>query len=264
VGAAVGGVITSAANPRIKWIRRLQEKRSEREDEGLFVIEGLRLAQEVISARVPTRFVLHTEHLGARERSLINGLARLGAEVEEASQAALTAASSTETPPGLLAVVTRPELPIPDPRTFVVVADRLADPGNLGSVLRSAWAAGVDTVFLTAGTVDAYNPKVVRGGMGAHFHVPIRQGDAEELTRSLEGLSIRVAEARGGERYDQVDWRSPVALVVGGEAAGIAESWRRTADGAVHIPMVDGAESLNAAVACGILVFEIRRQRGPK
>jgi TrmH family RNA methyltransferase len=99
--------------------------------------------------------------------------------------------------------------------------------------------------------------------MGAHFHVPIRQGDSAELTRSLQGLSIRVAEARGGERYDQVDWRGPVALVVGGEAGGIAESWRLTADAAVHIPMVDGAESLNAAVACGILLFEIRRQRGP-
>ncbi|MEX0787722.1 MAG: RNA methyltransferase, partial [Anaerolineales bacterium] len=228
-------MITSAANPRIKWIRRLQDKRSEREAEGLFVIEGIRLAQEAIAARVATRFVLHTEHIGARERSLINGLARLGAEIEEASQAALTAASSTETPPGLLAVVARPDLPVPNPRSFVVVADRLADPGNLGSVLRSAWAAGVEAVFLTPGTVDAYNPKVVRGGMGAHFHIPIRQGDAAELTRALEGLSIRVAEAKGGERYDRVNWSGPVALVVGGEAGGVAESWRRTAEAAVHI-----------------------------
>lgn len=254
-------MITSAANARIKWIRRLQDKRREREQESVFVIEGVRLAQEAVQAAVPARLVLHTAHIGPRERSVINGLARLGAEVEEASEAALAACTSTETAPGLLAVIAHPDLPLPESLSLVVVADRLADPGNLGSILRTARAAGADAVFLTSGTVDPYNPKVVRGGMGAHFHLPIVQDSAPELMRRLAGLTIKVAQAGEGERYDQVDWRTPSALIIGGETQGSAEAWRR-AGGSVHIPMASGTESLNAAVACGILLFEIRRQRG--
>ncbi len=256
-------MITSAANARVKWIRRLQDKRRDREQEGVFVIEGARLAQEAVQAAVAARLVLHTTHIGPRERSLINGLARLGADVEEASEAALAACSSTETPPGLLAVIARPDLPVPATLSLVVVADRLADPGNLGSILRTARAAGAEMVFLTSGTVDPYNPKVVRGAMGAHFHLPILQDGAPELLRRFEGhgLTIRLAAADKGERYDRVDWRTPSALIIGGETQGSAEEWRR-AGGWVHIPMAAGTESLNAAVACGILLFEIRRQRG--
>lgn len=256
-------MITSAANARVKWIRRLQERRREREEEGVFVIEGARLAQEAVQAAAAPRLVLHTAHIGPRERSLINGLARLGAEVEQASEAALAACSSTETPPGLLVVIARRKWPVPEALSLVVVVDRLADPGNLGSILRTARAAAVDAVFLTSGTVDAYNPKVIRGAMGAHFHLPILQESAPELSRRLEGLRIRVAQAGEGERYDRVDWKVPSALVIGGEAQGAAESWRGAGE-SVQIPMAAGTESLNAAVACGILLFEIRRQRGQR
>jgi TrmH family RNA methyltransferase len=256
-------VITSAANAHVKWVRRLQTKRRDRDQEGVFVIEGIRLAQEVVQAQVPARLVLHTESIGPRERSLINNLARLGAEVEEASPAALAACSSTDTPPGLLAVVTRPEIPLPNPLSLVVVADQLADPGNLGSILRTARAAGADSVFLTAGTVDAYNPKVVRGAMGAHFHLPIRQGELSELRPLLNELRVRLASAGQGERYDRVNWGGPSALVIGGEARGADDEWRLAGE-VVHIPMAPGTESLNAAVACGILLFEIRRQRGER
>ena len=254
-------MITSAANARVKWIRRLQDKRREREGQGVFVIEGARLAQEAVQAAVAARFVLHTSHIGPRDRSLINGLARLGAEVEEASESVLAACSSTETPPGLLAVIARPDLPLPKTLSLVVVVDRLADPGNLGSILRTARAAGADAVFLTPGTVDAYNPKVVRGAMGAHFHLPILQDGAPELLRRLGNVTIKVAAAGEGERYDRADWRTPSALIIGGETQGLAADWRRAGE-SVHIPMAAGTESLNAAVACGILLFEIRRQRG--
>jgi TrmH family RNA methyltransferase len=255
-------MITSTSNPRVKWVRALQSKRHAREEERAFVIEGVRLAREVVAAGLPVRLVLHTESLDARGRGLANSLARLGAEVETVSEAVLAACSDTETPPGLLAVLPMPELALPDPLTLALVADGLADPGNLGTLLRTASAAGVQVLFLTEGTVDAFNPKVVRGAMGAHLRLPIVSVPASELPQRLAGLRVWLAEARQGEPYDRVDWRPPSALVIGGEARGPQDSARALSPSLVHIPMQAGSESLNAAVAAAVILFEIARQRG--
>jgi TrmH family RNA methyltransferase len=254
-------LITSAANPKIKLVRTLQTKRSRREAEQAFVVEGVRLAEEALRARAPARLVLHTDGLDSRSRSALNGLARLGADVVAVSPAAMAAASDTQTPPGLLAVVGWPALVPPAPLSFALVLDRLADPGNLGTVLRSAGAAGVQAVFLAPGTVDLYNPKVVRAAMGAHFHLPIVSLGWEALADALAGLALWRAEAHSGVAYDQVDWRGPSGLVIGSEAAGPGDAAQRLAPNSVHIPMAGQAESLNAAVAAGIIVFEVARQR---
>jgi TrmH family RNA methyltransferase len=255
-------VISSTANPRVRWIRRLQASRRDREREGLFVIEGQRMVREAVAARVAARLVLHNGRLGPEGRALMNGMARLGAEVEEGSPAVLAACSETQTPPGLLAVLERPRLGWPDAPGFLVVLDRVADPGNLGAVLRTARAAGVEGALLLEGTVDPYNPKVVRAGMGAHFALPIRQVSLREAVGLLGGLNLYVADAREGVRYDQASWREPLALVIGGEAQGASPDWRSARAQAVHVPMATGTESLNTAVATGILLYEIRRRRG--
>jgi TrmH family RNA methyltransferase len=257
-------MITSPANPRVKWVHALQTKRRAREEEGAFVVEGIRLAREAVASARAVRLVLHTEALDARGRGLINSLARLGAEVEVVSEAVMAACSTTETPPGLLAVLPIPDLPIPVPLTLALVADGLAGPGNLGTLLRTAAAAGVQAVFLTEGTVDAYNPKVVRGAMGAHLRLPIVSLQAQELAPRLSGLEIWLAEAGQGLPYHRVDWRRPVALVIGGEAHGPQPPLRTLTTHPVHIPMPGGTESLNAAVAAAIILFEIARQRGPQ
>jgi TrmH family RNA methyltransferase len=145
--------------------------------------------------------------------------------------------------------------------TFALVLDGLRDPGNLGTILRTADAAGVQAVFLAPGTVDAYNPKVVRAAMGAHFHVPLVAAGWTALAGRLRGLSLWLAEARQGLAYDQVDWRQPSALIIGAEAAGPGDAARRLAPKQVSIPMPGQAESLNAAVAAGIILFEAARQR---
>ncbi len=255
-------MITSAANPRIRWVRALQAKRRAREEEGLFVVEGLRLAREVVQAGAAARLVLHTDRLDARGRGLVNSLARLGAEVEVVSESVMAACSSTETPPGLLVVLPLLNLPLPSPLDLAVVADGLSDPGNLGSLLRTAAAAAVQAVFLTEGTVDPYNPKVVRGGMGAHFRLPILFATDEDLRRHLTGLRLWRAEPGQGIPYHHVDWRAPSALVIGGEAHGPRPGLRALAPDPVHIPMPGGMDSLNAAVAAAVILFEARRQRG--
>jgi len=178
------------------------------------------------------------------------------------SEAVMASCSDTQSPPGLLAV-----LPIRThlkrkPEKLALVIDRFADPGNLGTLLRTALAAGVEAVYLNEGGVDPHNPKVVRGAMGAHMRLPILTVDAKYLQRHLAGLDIWLAEAHTGRPYTEVDWRRPVALIIGGEAHGPQPSIRALALGQVHIPMPGGTESLNAAVAAAVVLFEIVRQRG--
>jgi RNA methyltransferase, TrmH family len=254
-------LITSASNPKIKLVRALQARRSERKAEQAFVVEGLRLAEEAVRAEVPARLVLHTDHLDGRGRAAVNQLARLGATVETVTPEVMAAASNTQTPSGLLAVLALPAATPPKPLTWALVLDRLADPGNLGTVLRTASAAGVQAAFLAPGTVDAYNPKVVRAAAGAHFQMPIIEAGWGDIASALARLTLWRAEAHTGTAYDQVDWRQPAGLVIGSEAAGPGDAAQRLAPDAVHIPMPGQAESLNAAIAAAVLLFEAARQR---
>jgi TrmH family RNA methyltransferase len=255
-------VITSTSNARVKWVRALNGQRKARYRESAFVVEGERLLQEAVQAGWPARLVLHTGHLDPKGRGLINNLARLGAEVEEVSEHVMKACADTDSPSGLLAVLELQHLPQPQTTDLALVVDRLSDPGNLGTLLRTAWAAGAQVVYLTPGSVDPFNPKVVRGGMGAHFHLPILTVDLNDLEGLLQGLQIRLADAGGGQRYDRVDWTRPSALIIGGEAHGAQQAVAELADERVTIPMPGHSESLNAAVAAAVLLFEAVRQRG--
>lgn len=254
-------MITSPHNPVIKHVHALQSKRREREQEAAFVVEGIRLVEEAVRAEAPARLALYTLDLDERGRALLSKLEALGARVEAVSPEAMAAASDTQTPSGLLAVVAMPAyLVVPRP-ALALVADRVSDPGNLGTLLRTADAAGVESVSLMPETVDAYNPKVVRAAMGAHFHLPIAEARWETLAGGLGGAAAWLAEARGGQAYDQVDWRPPSALIVSSEADGPSEAARAFTPHRVHIPMTGRAESLNVAVAAGILLFEAARQK---
>jgi TrmH family RNA methyltransferase len=254
-------MISSIANPKLKLIRNLQTRRSVRQAERLFVVEGVRLLEEAARAPAPPQLVLHGDALEPRARAVVEQLRALGAAVEEVTPAVMAAASDTDTPPGLLAVAPLPTFGPPAPLSFALVLDGLRDPGNLGTILRTADAAGVQAVLLAPGTVDAYNPKVVRAAMGAHFHVPLVAAGWPALAERLAGLTLWLAEARQGPAYTQVDWRQPCALIIGAEAAGPGAAARHLAHRPVCIPMPGQAESLNAAVAAGIILFEAARQR---
>ncbi len=255
-------MITSTANPRVQWIRRLQRRASAREAEGLFVVEGLRLAEEARRAGSQPRIVLHLDPLPTRAADLVAAFVRREAPALSVSEKVLKACASTESPQGLVLVLPRPELAFPQSPSLVVIADGISDPGNLGALMRTCMAAGVDGLALTPGTVDPYNPKVVRAAMGAHFHLPLLPGSPESLGGRFETLPIWTAEAGGGMPYHQLDARTPLALVVGSEARGPNEAWRRRARGSISIPMADSVESLNAVVAAAVILFEIYRQRG--
>lgn len=254
--------ITSAKNPRIKWVRALLTSSRARRDEGVFVVEGLRLLEEALASGWRARLLLHTPELNARGQALLAGFAAQGAPIEAVPEHVLRAASDTETPQGMLAVLDWQPLPLPAKLDFVFIPDAVRDPGNLGAMLRTAAAAGVQAVLLPPGAVDWLSPKVVRAGMGAHFHLPIQALSWEEIAQRLHGLSIYLADSAQGQAHTQADWRAPLALIVGGEAEGAGPEAQRLATSRVHIPMPGKAESLNAAIAAAILLFEVARQRG--
>jgi TrmH family RNA methyltransferase len=259
-------MITSVHNPKIQTVRKLQSLVKARLEGQSFVIEGVRLAEEALQTGWEARQVLFTAYLDQRGKEVLNGFSTRGVPVEQVSDTVMKAISETEAPQGVLVVLALRSLPIPSSVDFILILDGVRDPGNLGTILRTAAAAGVQAVLLPPGSTDAFAPKVVRAGMGAHFYLPIRHSSWDEIKRILKesGANLRVylADSDAGSEHTQVDFRSPLALIIGGEAAGAGTEAISLADERVRIPMPGGAESLNAAIAAGILLFEVVRQRG--
>lgn len=254
-------MITSTANSKVKYVRRLQTDRRFREREAAFVVEGRRWLEEVVgSSRHPTS-VFYTEawRSDPKNEALLQSLDDAAQAVSEDVMGAM---SDVVTPPGLLAVLPMQPAPLPPQPSLLLILDAVRTPGNLGTMLRTAGAAGVDAVLLGPGCVDAYNPKVVRGGMGAHLRLPIHSAGWQAIAGYAGSTQTWLAAAGGHTPYTDVNWRRPSALIVGNEAAGAGPEARRLAQGSVYVPMHADTESLNAAMAAGIILFEAVRQRG--
>lgn len=253
-------MLTSPANERVRYARSLQRERV-RNREQRFIIEGTRLIEEALRAGARPVLAFYTERLTAtaRGRALLGALRQASESTIEVSEPVMRALSATVTPQGALAVVPMPAPPWPE-RGLVVVLDGLQDPGNAGTSLRTALAAGVRAVATTHGTVDLYAPKVVRSAMGAHFFLPLRVGlDLEGLSDALRGRRVLLADQRGQPYWD-TDWLGDCALIIGGEARGPLIAGDLAAE-RVGIPMTGGVESLNAAIAAAVLLFEAYRQK---
>ncbi|MCS7010700.1 MAG: RNA methyltransferase [Anaerolineales bacterium] len=254
-------MITSAQNLKLKLVRALLGRPKERRKAKAFVAEGVRLLEEALAANWSFRFVLAGETLSERGEALVAGLQARGVEVERVTDALLNSLSDTENTQGLLAVL---DLPTSDWQRstldFVLIPDQIRDPGNLGTLLRTAAAAGAQAVFLPPETTDAFAPKVVRAGMGAHFRLPILPLPWDEIRARTSGLRLLLADMDGLSCWE-TDLRPPLALIVGGEAEGASPAAQALATAKVSIPMPGGMESLNAAVAGAILMFEVVRQR---
>jgi len=197
---------------------------------------------------------------------VLNGFSARGVQVEQVSDTVMKVISETETPQGILVILALRSLPMPSPCDFILILDGVRDPGNLGTILRTAAAAGVQAVILPPGSADAFAPKVVRAGMGAHFCLPVISASWDKVKSIIKGsnnnLHVYLADSANGEAYTQADYRPPVALIIGGEAAGAGSEAMALADERIRIPMPGNTESLNAAIATGILLFEVVRQRG--
>jgi TrmH family RNA methyltransferase len=256
-------VITSTTNPQVKYIRSLITDRRTRSREQRFVVEGVRLLSEALTARATLHSALYAPAQLATSSAgqcLLDHL-KQQPDCREATERVVAAATDTVSPQGVVAVVECPTLP-PTPGLWLVLDD-VSDPGNVGTLLRSAEAVGVGLVLCSRGTADPYSPKVVRSAMGAHFYVPLRAAlewsDIADALRGTERAYAAAAEAN--LPYDTADWRSPAALIVGSEAHGISAEGAACATSLVAIPMQGHIGSLNAAVAGSVILFEALRQQ---
>lgn len=248
-------------------LRRLVSRRSSRWEEGRFVAEGPKLLEEALRAGTPVEVVyLEGPAAGDRHREVAEEAARAGAKVVEVEPGVLARACQAVTPQPVAAIVSMrhvalDSLPL-DGLTVVCVG--MQDPGNAGTVVRSASASGSCGVVFCAGAVDIYNPKAVRASAGTVFHLPMAVGaDAGDVVDHLgaRGVARLGTVVRGGRDHDAVDWTRPTGLILGSESHGLPGSLDTRLDGRVTIPMHQAAESLNVAMAATVICFEAARQR---
>ncbi len=256
-------MISSTANPHVKFLRSLRDLPRERRRERSLFLEGVRLVADALEAGVAPRLALYAPEQLERTPEgtrLLTRLAGLPA-CYQASPAVIAAVADTPHPQGVVAAFPWPELA---PRAGLrLVLDGLQDPGNVGTLLRSAEAAGVGLALCAPGTADVYAPKVLRAAMGAHFNLPVRADlDWEAIGAELSVCpAVYAAEAGASMPYYAADWKQPVALIIGNEAHGVSPEGLARATHCIGIPMVGRAESLNAAIAGSVILFEALRQR---
>ncbi len=251
--------ITSIQNKRVKYVKSLQAKGRLRRSEKKLILEGDRLIKDALNSGGRPDLALYTPE--SADYELIAILQNRNCELLPVSEGVLSHISDTKRTPGILVVFQIPKPPIPNQAERVLILDAVREPGNMGTVLRSAAAAGVDIAILAPGCVDPYSSKVLRAGMGVHFRLPVAEAKWQEIRAYCAGLRVYSAEARGEAIYTEVDWGWPWALVVGNEAHGISSEAQRISRSSVSVPMSHEAESLNVASAATVILFEAKRQR---
>lgn len=248
---------------RLKRVRRLAASPSERTEQGVFVVEGPRLVADAIAAGLDVAEVYLAADASEEAGSVAGRAADAGAALWELRPGALDRIGDVRTSTGLLAVAARCDVSLAslaEPR-FVLVLAAVGDPGNAGTLIRAAEAAGADAVVVTDGSVDVFNPKVVRAAAGTLFTVPIVRGvDVAAACTELRTRGLRVVgtDAARGEPHTEAELSGPIALVLGNEVAGVPADL--PVDGWVRVPIRGRAESLNVAMAGSVLCFEIARQ----
>lgn len=261
-------LITSSQNPRVKQALRLR-KRRERDATQRFLIEGYRELLRALAGKqaLEILFVCKKLFLGSNEQKLIDDARSRGAQVLECSESVFEKLSYRDRPDGLLATApiqsrTLTELTL-SPTPLVLVAEAIEKPGNLGTILRSADAAGADAVIVCDRCTDVYNPNVVRASTGTLFTQPVVQCSSEECVSWLRKHKIRIAAAtpHATQSYTSAPMSGSLAIAVGTEQLGLSDLWMQQADLQVRIPMYGEADSLNVATATTLMLFEARRQQ---
>lgn len=259
-------VVTSPSNPLVKRLVRLRERRV-RERAGVAPVEGARELARAAAAGVPIRLLVTCPELHSEEAArAATGLAQAAAETRRFARPAFERASMRQGPDGILGLVVPPrrsldDLPLEGGSRYLVLAG-LEKPGNVGALLRTAVAAGVDAVLLTGAGADAWNPNVVRASMGAVFAVPVVEASDADARAALRAAGVRTVATSpaAGVRHWDADLAGRVAVVVGTEHEGLDPAWLEVADQLVSIPMAGAVDSLNAATAGALVLFEALRQ----
>jgi len=260
------GSITSLHNPRIRACERIKSSKRDRYRAQQYVVEGYRLVHHGLLRGHCPALAFYTEEFAvtAVGGALIQELGNAETLVWQVPREVMNALADTVTPQGIVAVMPMVRHSEAKARqaVLVLVVDGLREPGNLGTILRTAQATGVEAVICAPGTVDPYSPKVVRSAMGAHFDLPLFADLSwGEIAGLVQGKRVLAASADGEAELWDAELSGPLALIVGSEAHGLSQEARTLAQETVRIPMVEAAESLNAAIAAAAFLFEAQRQR---
>lgn len=255
-------MITSTQNPRIKHLLLLQQKSAQRKADGLFVVEGRREVEHCLSAGFTLRTAFVCDEIADASLSLPQGV-----EVVPVSRNVYERIAYRGGTEGVVAVVETRRTKLSDLKLsaspLVVVLESVEKPGNLGAVLRSADAAGADAVIVCDPLTDLYNPNLIRSAVGALFTVPCVACSTEECIAffKAKGIKILTAQLQDSKLYYDTSMTGPTAIVMGTEATGLTDQWRKAADAHIRIPMLGRLDSLNVSVSAAILLFEAVRQR---
>lgn len=258
-------MITSTSNAQVKQVAALTKKAKYRKETGLFVVEGGKMFSELPKERIHAVYATEKFLADSAHREMMKGVRKL----ETVSEDVLKAMSDTQTPQGILALVKQYEyrvediLKSPGP-AHIMILETIQDPGNLGTILRAGEGAGVTGIIMNNGTADIYNPKVIRSTMGSIYRVPFVYVDDLRATLNLlkkQNIHLYAAHLAGKNSYDEEDYHGGTGFLIGNEAGGLEEETAAMADTLIRIPMLGQVESLNAAVASAILMYETARQR---
>ena len=258
--------ITSVRNEKVRFISLLQQKAAERKKSGLFAAEGLRFVMDT-----PTQFMQELFIREDLDPQVLRDLEKRfpGVPVSLVTGPVMEKMADTRSPQGVMALVKMPshseeEIISGSGKPLIMILEDIQDPGNLGTIFRTAEAAGVTGILLSGGCVDVFNPKVIRSTMSAVFRMPFALcGDLPEAVRRLKerGTTVCAAWLRGSVPYDSLSYLPGTAFMIGNEARGLTEELAAAADEKIRIPMEGDIESLNAAISAGILMYEAYRQR---
>lgn len=246
--------IESSQNPKVKQWKKLLTKK-ERDKSGTFLVEGFHLVEEALKQRESVIEIIVSDKVGLPPR-WDSGATPVTTLTEEISNSL----SDTEAPQGIYAVCRQVQMEVSDAKTYLLI-DAVQDPGNLGTMIRTADAAGIDAVVVGKGSVDVYNSKVLRSAQGSHFHLPIIRGDLHEWVEKLHGKNISVygTALEGASAYTDISTEETFALLVGNEGNGVNKELLAKTTANLYIPIYGKSESLNVAVATGILLYFLKK-----
>lgn len=256
--------ILSRKNPRIQYAKKLLTSSQFRRSEQSFVLEGVRLVEEAAKSGWAIIELFYSDKLNQRGKAICAELGSRGVSTICVSDPVIVSITETDTPQGIVAILSMRQLPIPEKTDLILILDSIHDPGNVGAILRTANAAGVGAVINAPDTADPFSPKVLRAGMGAQLWLPMLTMDWSGISSFLKdypAMKAFLADTHGGPVYWDAELRQPVALIISSEANGPSLAARKLSDGILTIPMPGNSESLNAAIATSLLVYEVLRQR---
>lgn len=258
-------MITSAANQQMKHVIQLNKKAKTRYEQRVFVVEGMKMCMEAPKKDIQAMYVSESFLQVPEHTAMLQEYS-----YEVVADNVFKTISDTQTPQGILALIKMPEYTWEDlmgrdgKKTHLLILENIQDPGNLGTMIRTGEGAGVTGILMNRTTVDVFHPKTIRATMGSLYRVPfyVTEGLEESLKELKEaGISLYAAHLQGKMSYDEPDYKKPCGFLIGNEGNGLTEKTAEYADAYIRIPMEGRVESLNAAIAATLLMYEVNRQR---